>query len=384
MKTKVHRRKGEKTWTITLDLGPDRDGKSTRQRIRGFSTKQDAKAELRRRLQRQESPSLPTPRTTLREFFSEYWFPHLVNTAAIRPTTLRNYRQLAADHILPVLGHLPVEEVRSIHCQQVLDAMTPTRSPHTVAHARACMSAAFRFAGQMELVDRNPARSTTAPQKPPQLRRPPNAQELRRIIDAAQQTRWEIPVLLSATTGARRSEILGLRWGAVSLEQRRIRIVESLQRINGEFVFTKPKSARSTRRIPVPPSVAQALRNHREVQQRRLLAHNVTVTNQTLVCDRGDGSPIDPSTYGHAVARLARSVGLTGLRLHDLRHGVATLLAQQGNRAELTSKLLGHSSVAFTLQTYVHPRDDELDSLSITIAKALALEPQPLRAASVK
>jgi integrase len=233
------------------------------------------------------------------------------------------------------------------------------------------MSAAFRFACQIDLVDKNPARPTKAPLKNPRQVRPPNADQLRLIIDAAKQTRWEIPVLLSATTGARRSEILGLRWGAVMLEPGRIRVIETLQRVNGEFVFTRPKSARSNRVIPLTPNAVETLRRLRTEQERRLLAHNVAVTDRTLVCERGDGTPIDPSTYGHAVARLARSVGLTNVRLHDLRHGVATVLAREGQRAELTSRLLGHSSVAFTLQTYVHPQDDELDSLSATIADAL-------------
>jgi integrase len=62
------------------------------------------------------------------------------------------------------------------------------------------------------------------------------------------------------------------------------------------------------------------------------------------------------------------------VRLHDLRHGVATVLAASGNRPELTSKLLGHSTVAFTLQTYTHPSDDEMDEVAEILSKAIAPE----------
>jgi len=71
------------------------------------------------------------------------------------------------------------------------------------------------------------------------------------------------------------------------------------------------------------------------------------------------------------VKRITERAGVPGARLHDLRHGVATMLASSGARAELTSKMLGHASVAFTLQTYTHPRDDELIALADTIGSAL-------------
>jgi integrase len=376
MNARVHRRKGETTWTITLRFGPDGESRQSKHHIRGFATKKDAKAELRRCLTL-DAPAITDASSviTFRQFLEEQWFVHLARTSIVRPTTLRNYRQLATIHIIPLIGDLPIRRVRTRECQMVLDAMTEAgRSPHTVAHARACMSAAFRFANQVGLLDKNPTRATRAPHKQPRQVRAPNPDELRRIINAAQGSRWEIPVLLSATTGARRSEILALRWSNVMLSEARIRIVESLQRVNGEFVFTRPKSTRSNRTIPLTPNVVDALRIHRSEQAGRLRAQQMVVNKETLVCERGDGRPIDPSTYGHAAARLGQSIGLTSFRLHDLRHGVATLLARHTERAELTSRLLGHSSVAFTLQTYVHPQDDELDALGHTLANALFLD----------
>jgi integrase len=107
-------------------------------------------------------------------------------------------------------------------------------------------------------------------------------------------------------------------------------------------------------------------------QARRLLALGIRADDEAVVCDRGDGKPIDPSTFTHAASRLAVSAGFDGARLHDVRHRVATLLAESGNRPELTSKLLGHSSVAFTLQTYTHPDDDAMDAVGDMIGRALA------------
>jgi integrase len=95
------------------------------------------------------------------------------------------------------------------------------------------------------------------------------------------------------------------------------------------------------------------------------------VGDQHPVADRGDGEPLDPSTFTHAVSRIAAAAGLEGVRLHDLRHAVATILAATGSSPAITSKILGHASVAFTLQTYTHPNEEELDRAAAAFERAL-------------
>jgi integrase len=80
-----------------------------------------------------------------------------------------------------------------------------------------------------------------------------------------------------------------------------------------------------------------------------------------LVCERGDGDPLDPDSFTHGFARIATAAGIEGVRLHDCRHGVATALAKAGTPAYVTSKVLGHSSVHFTANTYQHADDETID-----------------------
>jgi integrase len=120
------------------------------------------------------------------------------------------------------------------------------------------------------------------------------------------------------------------------------------------------------------PEVVTRLRQHKAAQQRRLLERGVRATAVDLVCDRGDGHHFDPDAYTHAVARVAGAAGTPGVRLHDLRHGAATFwLKEQGERPEVVSRMLGHSSVAFTLSTYVHPDADDLDALATRAGEAM-------------
>jgi integrase len=70
--------------------------------------------------------------------------------------------------------------------------------------------------------------------------------------------------------------------------------------------------------------------------------------------------------------RIAQRAGLPGVRLHDVRHGFASVLAERGVRTELISKVLGHADEGFTLRTYVHPADNALAEVADGIGDALS------------
>src|SRR5262249_26669151 len=190
----------------------------------------------------------------------------------------------------------------------------------------------------------------------------PNAHQLVRLIDAARDTKWEVPVLLSATTGARRGEVLALRWQNVDLERGRVGVRDALQRPpGGELRFVPPKTARAVRDSPLAAVAIERLRVHRVEQNRRRLALGLGWNDHDLVSEAGDGSPLDPDNYTYGFSRIAIRAGLPGVRLHDLRHGVATALANSGTPGVVTSKMLGHASVAFTLATYTHVDDEQIE-----------------------
>jgi integrase len=107
--------------------------------------------------------------------------------------------------------------------------------------------------------------------------------------------------------------------------------------------------------FPLTADLIVALREHRAEQARQRLAAGPAYEDQDLVIANELGAPVDPDSLTHAFGKIAKRVGLDGVRLHDLRHFVATGLAASGLGAHETSKTLGHASVAFTLNTYTHP-----------------------------
>jgi integrase len=181
-----------------------------------------------------------------------------------------------------------------------------------------------------------------------------------------------IAVLLAATTGMRRGEVLGLRWSV--LHGDKARVTTSLQRAAGSLVFVAPKTDRARRTISLPPLAIEALKRWRREQAERRLFLEEAWHDSGVVVDRGDGRPLDPAEFSHAFALLCERVGLAGVRLHDLRHAFATSLLVAGVHPKVVSEALGHASTAFTMDVYSHVLPAMAEQVAAAIEEALAVQ----------
>lgn len=102
------------------------------------------------------------------------------------------------------------------------------------------------------------------------------------------------------------------------------------------------------------PSTCLLLKQHRADQERDVELLGIPSSQANFVFGHPDGTPRTPSTVTQQFRRIASRAGLSGVRLHDLRHTHASLMLQQGTDIKTISARLGHSSVAFTMDTYAH------------------------------
>jgi integrase len=215
---------------------------------------------------------------------------------------------------------------------------------------------------------------------PPRPDRPelivPNAAAVRQILEAAEGP-LRTALLLAASTGMRRGEVLGLRWAA--LDGTRLHVNASLQRVSGELVFVAPKTDRSRRTIALPPITVEALRRWRKDQAERRLLLGEAWHDAGVVVDRGDGRPLDPAELSHGFACLCARNGLGGVRLHDLRHAFATQLLVGGVHPKVVSDALGHASTAFTMDVYSHVLPSMGEQVAEAMQEALAGVPRGQR-----
>ena len=161
--------------------------------------------------------------------------------------------------------------------------------------------------------------------------------------------------MLSAATGARRSEIVALRWGDVDMANRTVAISRGV--VTGpDGLVEKDTKSHATRRIALDDTALAVLADHEAHMQANAAACGITLGGNGFVfSNSADGSePWYPDSVSRSFQRLCKQEGLTGVRLHDLRHFVASQLLSAGVDVRTVAGRLGHRNAATTLNVYAH------------------------------
>jgi integrase len=175
------------------------------------------------------------------------------------------------------------------------------------------------------------------------------------LLRGLQGTRYHAPILVAVTCGLRRGELLGLRWRDVDFGAKVLTVMQVVEQTKegGVTLRSRPKTKKSRRPVAIPSFVVAALKVHKAEQNERKLEQGNTWKDNDLVFPAPDGAPWSPSYFSRMFSYYANRLGIE-CRLHDLRHSHATQLLGQGINAKVVSERLGHSTVAFTLNTYAH------------------------------
>ena len=165
---------------------------------------------------------------------------------------------------------------------------------------------------------------------------------------------WPI-VLTALHTGMRRSESLGLRWRDIDLDLGTVSVRQVMHRLGtGEFIFDRPKTAKSRRLIPLGATIILALKQHRIEEMAKAQLIGWSNSDESQVFTRLDGSSMLPDTLSHQFIKRARVAGFDRLTFHALRHTRATWMLQQDIHPKIVQERLGHASMSTTLDTYSH------------------------------
>jgi integrase len=377
-------RKRGPTWTVTVDVGRDPTTRKRRQVSRGgFKTKEAARW-LTQTLGQVDQGAFVAP---TRELTGEYLLEWLAGIrSSKRPSTWESYERLVRRHLIPRIGHVYLHQLGPGHLSALYAELhTAGRldgsgglSARTVHYLHVILSKALSDAVAEGRLPRNVASLKTV-----RLRLPKTtshdmmtwtAAQLAAFLDGLRGDRLEVPILLAATTGMRRGEVLGLRWSDLDLDAGRLAVRQTLTAPRnpdtGKHVpiFGEPKTRRGKRSVPLPGQTVAALRAHRKAQAAERLAVGPDYTDHGLVFAEPDGSPIHPDRFRERFEhRVARS-GLPRIRFHDLRHTYATLALQAGVHAKVVSEILGHANIGITLDTYSHAIPSLQESAAETVA----------------
>jgi hypothetical protein len=129
-------------------------------------------------------------------------------------------------------------------------------------------------------------------------------------------------------------------------------ICQQIQQRNGQIVAGPPKTPHSMRVIALDRSTIAALRTHQERQRAEQACYGEGYRESGYVFTNRDGDPVAPGNLTHTFQRLVRENDVPPTRLHDLRHGAATLALAAGVELKVVQEMLGHCSIVLTADTY--------------------------------
>lgn len=305
-------------------------------------------------------------RVTVGEYLAEW----LDGLAHLKPSTAHSYRSKVEAYVLPRIGDVRLQRLTT----QQLNAMyadlhargghnDKPLSDRSVTYAHAILRKAFGDAVKTNRLARNPAEHTTRPKRhePRAEMQAYDSEQVNRLTAALEGHRLRGAIILAVTTGLRRGEIAGLRWVDVDLDDRRLRIRETVGVVGNEAQRSTPKTKGSVREFGIGPTTVEALRTHRAQQNADRLAWGAAWRNpDDRVFTLESGEPVHPNRLSEEFRAVAKAAGLPVIRFHDLRHTYATLALQARVPIEVVSKRLGHAEVAITFDCYRHvlPAED--------------------------
>ena len=179
-----------------------------------------------------------------------------------------------------------------------------------------------------------------------------------------------MPVLLAASTGMRRGEVLGLRWSDVDLSQRTLRVCQVVELVSGNVFLKEPKTERSRRTIALPDRLLEELKGYRKEHAELCLGFGLGKVD--LVFPHWpDGKLRNPSHFSKAFSREVAAAHLPHVTFHGLRHTHVTHLLRSGVPVHVVSARAGHANPTVTLNIYAHFLPGQQEGAAAIIDAAL-------------
>jgi integrase len=296
----------------------------------------------------------------------------LTTQPQLRDSTRRSYQGHLRCHLCPRLRGVLLADLDAARLQQVFTGMLEAgMTEATVRRVYCTLRSALNAAVREQLITDNPARYLQVPagHRPHAViwtrrrvrdwqrtgDRPPVAvwttSQTRRFLKTTARHRLHLAYRLIALRGLRRGEACGLRWADLDLDAGLAYITRQIQHIGGKLTDCPLKTPASRRAVALDRTTIAALREHRRAQHRDARAHGIILSGYVFTAP--GGGPLSPEHLTRTFNTLAANAGLPPVRLHDLRHGAATLMLLAGADLKTIADQLGHSSIVLTADTYL-------------------------------
>ena len=356
---RVHRGRGTdgrqlKPWTATFEVSPTWSEKSARKKAEAFAATFEKECK--------EGVTSDS-----RQKFSPYcdYVLAMKEQRGVKHSTIVRYKELTV-RIYPAIGHIKLKDLRADHLNTLYTVLSKpgqnkrTRSglsAKTILEHHRLISTVLDQAEKEGLVPFNVAAKATLPKvskKEVNYFQPEQVAEIRDALET-EPIKWKTITHLFLITGARRGELLGLKWDKVDFDGNKVNICSNILYTPDRGIYEDtPKTDTSKRSIALPSETMQLLRQYKVWQNTERLRLGEYYQDQGFVFSQDNGNPMHPDSVTDWMNKFSKRHGLPHINPHAFRHTMASMLYFNGVDSVSISKRLGHAQVSTTANIYAH------------------------------
>ncbi|MEV0123351.1 site-specific integrase [Streptomyces sp. NPDC050703] len=311
----------------------------------------------RRELLAKVDQGVPVPtRSAKLSDWLPYWLDNIVKPRR-KLSTFDKYEAHVRLYLVPMLGAKRLESLGVADVRRFLTRLENRTTAATAKESHRVLRTALSAACREELISRNVAGLVEPPRASSRELTPWTLDETLDFLAASRKDPLYAAFVLAIAMGLRRGELVGLRWDDVDLDKRVLYVRQQVQRRRGVLYDDETKNRRR-RALPLPAMCIAPLRWHRMRQAAAKQRAGQAWTDGGYVFATRNGRPVEPRNVYRSFTRVAESAGLRVIRLHDARHGCATLLTAAGVAPRVVMEILGHSQISITMDVYTHVVQD--------------------------
>ena len=343
------------SYRVRVELSPDPATGKRRWHSEMTRTKREAEARVADLVARVEGGTYDRPsRETLGVFLVEEWLPWY--RTHVRASSAMQRQSHVTCHLLPQLGHVRLSDLRAHHARDLYRRLGDTHSRNTLRAVHSTFSTALNRAVEWGYLSSNPIAGCSPPKAEPREATLWGGDQLHDFLATIEDETLRMLCLTIALTGMRRGEALALRWRDLDLERGALQVAATVTRVVGGERVGPPKTSRGRRRLILHPELVDALRAFKTRQE----AHYARFGNagEEWVFAKPDGTRLSGRTTQRHWQRALARTEVHPIRIHDLRHGVATTMLGAGVPLKIVSEYLGHGSIRTTADTYQHVTEE--------------------------
>jgi integrase len=318
-----------------------------------------------------------------RQKFADYcdYVIELKEQRGAKHHTIYNYR-LLTERIYPEIGHIKLKDLQAHHLNTFYSNLAKPGvnqrtggglSAKSIQEHHRLISTVLETAVKEGLIPYNIAARATLPKvehKEVNYFQPEQIDAIRVALED-EPIKWQTLTHLLLITGARRGEILGLKWDKVNWEDNKIHICNNVLYSSDRGIYEDtPKTKTSDRFITLPPETMQLLKRYRAWQNGERLRLGEYYQYQDFVFSQDTGGPMHPDSVTTWLDRFSKRHDLPHINPHAFRHTMASLLYFGGADSVSISKRLGHAQVSTTANIYAHIME-EADQRNADILSAV-------------